>query len=163
MASILALACVLLWSAGTMLSACPVPQFEIEPNGLVIDEALVTPPLGLVTASRQCAASTVSFDISAAVDDPEGDRVFVFWYVNYDPDLGGIFQGNGDPSVAFPFDVCLEPAAQTDDTVLIEAVIMDRPPVRLDGPGARQTTEDGNVRILYWVVEIAEGDACCGG
>lgn len=156
------LAWLLLLTAGAMLSACPLPQYEIEPNGLTIDESLVAPPLGLTTAARQCAASTVSFDVSAAVDDPEGDDVLVFWYVNYDPALPTLHRKVGSPIEAFDLDVCDASVAPTEDRVLVEAVIMDRTPPVFDAERPRLPTGDGNLRILYWVVEISEGNACCG-
>lgn len=144
------------------LAACPLPLYEIEPNGLDVDEALVLPPLGLVSASRQCGASVVSFDVSAAVDDPDGDPVLVFWYVNYDPALPTLHKKVGSPAEAYDFDVCSAALAPTDNRLLVEAVIVDRTPPVFDAVRPRQPTGDGQLKLLYWVVEISEGNACCG-
>ena len=53
------------------------------------------------------------------------------------------------------------PAAITDDSVLVELIVMDRPPEAFTAAGARNTTDEGDLARLIWVVEIAVEGQCC--
>lgn len=156
-------ACFLLPLVATMLPGCPVPQFEVDPEHnrpIEVRDDLIDPPEGEVAAVRTCPSTVEEFRIGPAISDPDGDRLFVFWFVNFT--AGELGQPDAFDTREFTLDPCTHPDALTDDTLLVEAVIMDRPPEGFDAQGARQTTEDGDLVILRWFVEIAEG-SCCEG
>jgi hypothetical protein len=157
------LACGLLCVVAVTLSACPIPDFEVDP-GLnspisVLDE-LVVPPEGVLSATRTDPSLPVEFYVENALSDPDGDRLFTFWYVDYDPGEVGLWDAS--ETFDFTFDPCTHPKAGFDsaESVLVEAIVMDRPPAGFDAAGARETTEDGDLVRLFWVIEIAEGNAC---
>ncbi len=139
------------------LSACPLPDWEPQENvnlPLLVDERLAQPPPDLLT--QVCAGDSVTLDISNAVDDPQGDRVFVFWYVNY-------IEGQSVPISAsdveeFTFVPC-QTLNSREGLNEIEVFMMDRPPVAFNPDGARQVSEDGDLRRMYWMIPVGEG--CC--
>jgi hypothetical protein len=153
----------LLGLTAVTLSACPIPDFEIDP-GLnspieVLDE-LVVPPEGVLSATRTDPSLPVEFYLENALSDPDGDRLFIFWYVDYDAGEVGLWDAS--ETYEFTFDPCTHPKAGFDsaESVLVEAIVMDRPPAGFDAAGARETTEDGDLVRLFWVIELAEGNAC---
>ena len=146
-----------------MLNACPIPDFAVDPdlNQLIqVTDKLVVPPEGVLTAVRTNPSVPVEFYIEPAIEDPDGDRLYTFWYVNYDPGEVGLWDDT--ETFEFVFDPCTHPKAgfDTAETILVEAIVMDRPPAGFDAAGARETTENGDLVRLFWVVEIAEGNAC---
>jgi hypothetical protein len=157
------LACALLLCTAVMYSACPVPDFEIDPglnNPIEIQDELVTPPEGVLSATRTNPSLPVEFYIENALSDADGDRLYTFWYVDYDPGEVGLWDAS--ETFEFTFDPCTHPKAgfDTAESVLVEAIIMDRPPSGFDAAGARETTVDGDLLRLFWVIDIAEGNAC---
>ena len=56
------LACALLFCTAIMLSACPVPDFEIDPglnSPIEVQDELVTPQEGVLSATRTVSFATV--------------------------------------------------------------------------------------------------------
>lgn len=153
----------LLFCTAVMYSACPVPDFEIDPglnSPIEVQDNLVVPPEGVLSATRTNPSLPVEFTIENALSDLDGDRLYTFWYVDYDPGEVGLWDAS--ETFEFTFDPCTHPKAgfDTAESVLVEAIIMDRPPSGFDAAGARETTVDGDLVRLFWVIDIAEGNAC---
>ncbi|MGM0578023.1 MAG: hypothetical protein ACQEXJ_20015 [Myxococcota bacterium] len=152
---------LLLKVAVMTLTGCPIPDYEVDPQDnrpIQVRDDLVAPPEGAVAAVRSCPSTIEEFRIGPAISDPDDDRLFVFWFVDFTEGEQGVPDDDGPD---FDLDPC-NPTIRTEDSVLVEAVVMDRPPVGFDAQGARQTTDDGDLVILRWFVEIAEG-TCCEG
>jgi len=149
-----------LWAV--MSSACPIPDYEIDPElnaPVEIDPSLLQPPLDTsIKVALNCDTVPVEFRLDPAIFDPdEEDTLNVFWLVNNEDDIGNVDAIGYD----FDFDACSPPAAAAnDDYVRIEAFIMDRPPVAFDAAGVHTTTADGSLVRLSWDIEITERGEC---
>ena len=75
--------------------------------------------------------------------------------------LGDFLEDEPFDTFDFIFVPCTHPSAIVDDSVLIELIVMDRPPEAFTAAGARNTTDEGDLARLIWVVEIAEEGQCC--
>ena len=153
----------LLLCALVMITGCPYPDFQIDPEEntpIDVRDELLLPPEGIVSASRTCPSSPVEFMVGPAVEDPDGDTLHSFWYVNYEEGTGSTFRDSG--TLDFLFDPCTDPDAAPGGSVLVELILMDHPPAEFTTAGARTTTGDGDLVRFVWVVDIAEGGECCG-
>ena len=145
-----------------MVSACPIPSYEVDPelnNPVEVDSELVQPSMDTsVKVALNCDTVPVEFRLAPAIFEPDADdTINVFWLVNNEDDIGNVDAIGFD----FDFDPCSPPAsAADDDYIRIEAFIMDRPPAAFDAEGVHSTTEDGVVVRLSWDIEITERGVC---
>ena len=160
------LACGLLGLYGAMLvSACPLPTYDIDPELNLppeVDVTLVEPkePGKIVTGFLACGEE-LKFELKegAATTDPEGEDLFYTWFLNLDIDNQAELQsfiGTGDSLLLSP--CALVKQGLSDDVLLLEAYILDTEP---DGTN-RAPTDDGNVVVLRWTIELIEEGSCDG-
>ena len=82
-----------LWAV--MSSACPIPDYEIDPElnaPVEIDPSLLQPPLDTsIKVALNCDTVPVEFRLDPAIFDPdEDDTLNVFWLVNNEDDIGNV-------------------------------------------------------------------------
>ena len=149
-----------LWAV--MSSACPIPDYDIDPElnaAIEVDQALLQPPLDTsIKVALSCDTVPVEFRLEPALFDADADDTLnVFWLVNNEDDIGNVDAIGFD----FSFNPCSPPAAAADDDyVRIEVFIMDRPPLAFDAAGVHETTGDGHLVRLSWDIEITERGEC---
>lgn len=148
-----------------MCAGCPIPTWEVSENlaPFVADEGLVNPAEGWLDNQLACPAEAASplqeFSVAGAVEDPDGDRLYYHWYVDWSEEqyVDPLNDATGlDPDDRY---------TETDWALLcsdletpagiheVQVLITDRP--LLAARAQIQVEGTSNVRIV-WLLEVKE-------
>lgn len=158
------LAWLLLTATVAGLTSCLPPDFEIdqaENRPIKIDKSLLTiNPDRLIDISN---CQNLTFDVSTAVSDPDGDAIQTVWLVNYEPGLGAPPDAVGFQR--YTFRPCENPKFVERVPLTLELFVLDRRPESFDDADlaktivAPETTTDN----VVWFIKADSLDCCPGG
>lgn len=151
----------------SVVMACLPPDYEIAEvvNAPVrIDKRLLGVSPDTFHRLSGCPPPVLELDVSAALDNPDDDRLFSAWLVNYTPGLGARPDATSTTGPRpFVFNPCTNAKVLTGaDINTIELVILDRAPASFDtGDEVREivdpeTTSDN----VVWFIGV-EDLSCC--
>ncbi len=141
-------------------SACPLPVYDVDPelnSRPEVDYLDVSPAFGIIEVVLECGTQPVEFRLSPAASDPDGDELIVYWLVNEKDDFGLV----GQSTLDFTFDPCVSPkvAANDDNTLTIEAAILDAQPATINVGGVRKAAQESGVYLL-WTIQTSGSVPC---
>ena len=139
------------------------PEYKVAPETnapVTIDQELVNVPVGDFRTWGGCP-DVFSLDITNALDNPDGDELFIIWFVNYEP---GLQQSTAElDTTEFVFDPCTNPKVVTGiPPNEIEVWVMDRKPLSLNNADDARTLTDPDTTVAKatWQFYV-EDDTCC--
>lgn len=145
------LACALLSTLG---AGCPYPQPVFEDNRPFEIVSLTPAQDQTVYLNRACPPAQDRVTLSVDMDDPDGDELRFYYYVNYK-------EGSASPPDQYEFpdfvvDAC-NPELNQDKPNIIEVLVMDRAPV--ESP-PRTVSDGGYWQIIDWTIFLTAGTSC---
>ena len=157
------LARLLLWACVVAgLGSCLPPDFEIDTavnRPIEIDKSLLTiNPDRFIDVSN---CQNLTFDVTTAVSDPDGDPIETVWLVNYEPGLGT--QPDAVGFLRYTFRPCSSPLVPGVPLTL-ELFVLDRRPLSFDDADEAKTIVDPATTTdnVVWFIG-ADALTCCGG
>lgn len=160
----LALAWLLLWATVAGLMSCLPPDFEIdaaENRPIAIDKSLLTiNPDRFIDVSN---CQNLTFDVSTAVSDPDGDAIQTVWLVNYEPGLGAPPDAVG--FLRYTFRPCENPKLEPGIPLTLELFVLDRRPESFDDADLAKTIVDPETTTdnVVWFIGADDLSCCPGG
>lgn len=159
-----ALAWLLLTATVAGLVSCLPPDFEIdqaENRPIKIDKSLLTiNPDRLIDISN---CQNLTFDVSTAISDPDGDAIQTVWLVNYEPGLGAPPDAVGFQR--YTFRPCENPKFVERVPLTLELFVLDRRPESFDDADLAKTIVDPETTTdnVVWFIKADSLDCCPGG
>ena len=134
--------------------APPVEEAPQTNRPLVVDLEGVSPSPNETQFLAQ--GQSKEFSISGAVQDPDGDSLYTYWYLypSGSPDAENVW-----PTAIYSFDPCSEDIAP-DTTWLLEAVVSDR---QRNHPWehTHDFPDEANwMTVAWWWIEVQVGGEC---
>ena len=140
------------------------PEYEVAPDlnlAVTLDPALLSEPLNVFHTWSGCP-EVFTLDIEQAVSNPDGDRLFVFWFVNYQ---AGLVQSiDAIDTDEFVFDPCTHPKVRVGTGLpnVIEVLVLDRLPASLANADTARVIVDPETTTATatWFFHV-EDTTCC--
>jgi hypothetical protein len=145
------------------LGACLPPDFEIDAaknQPIQIDKSLLTiNPDRFIDVSN---CQNLTFDVSTAVSDPDGDEIQTVWLVNYEPGLGA--PPDAVSFLRYTFRPCENPKFVAGVPLTLELFVLDRRPESFDDADLAKTIVDPETTTdsVVWFIG-ADALLCCPG
>ena len=159
-----ALFLLLVWG----MSACLPPDFEIAPaenRPVRILRGLLQVSPDVFHRLSGCPPPALELDVATAVENPDGDRLYTAWLVNYVPGQGSRPDATSTTGPRpFLFDPCTNPKVLTGAQInTIELIVLDRAPVSFDTGEDVKTIVDPDTTLdtVVWFIGV-EDLSCCG-
>jgi hypothetical protein len=133
-------------------------QYE-ENHSFVIDYAELDPPPGLKTL--ECSQDVIPFDPSGGLTDPDGDKLYWYWFVNYKSEQPSA-PFSLDPSGSLELTRCPVPTGFSEGFNVLELVVHDRKP----GASTLEVhngSGEGNTLIILWTIDMRTCDCATVG
>jgi hypothetical protein len=132
------------------LAACAVDEAPAAVNHApIVDYEALQPAMGspLVMDCSEDDGSQLTFALSNALDDPDGDALHVLWYVNYSPENPTAPDSDDPQSLTV---TCFD--SLVAGTNVVEALVMDRPSEGNTAAALRRVEAGGYALHLVWPV-----------
>lgn len=158
------LAWLLLTATVAGLVSCLPPDFEIdqaENRPIKIDKSLLTiNPDRFIDVSN---CQNLTFDVSTAVSDPDGDAIQTVWLVNYEPGLGA--PPDAVSFLRYTFRPCENPKLEPGIPLTLELFVLDRRPASFDDADLAKTIVDPETTTdnVVWFIGADDLSCCPGG
>jgi hypothetical protein len=147
--------------------ACLPPDYEIAEvvNAPVdIDKRLLAVSPDAFHRLSGCPPPALELDVSSALSNPDDDRLFSAWLVNYTPGLGARPDATSTTGPRpFVFNPCTNAKVLTGaDINTIELVVLDRAPASFDtGDEVRVIVDPETTSVnVVWFIGV-EDLSCC--
>jgi hypothetical protein len=146
------------------LCACLPPDFEIDTaknQPVQIDKSLLTiNPDRFIDVSN---CQNLTFDVSTAVSDPDGDEIQTVWLVNYEQGLGSPPDAVG--FLRYTFRPCENPKLVAGVPLTLELFVLDRRPLSFDDADEAKTLVDPETTTdnVVWFIGADDLSCCQGG
>ena len=154
---------LLLLAAGAPAQCLWPPQYQVAPivnEPVTIDPELLNVPTDAFYTWSGCP-DVFSLDITNAIKNPDGDQLFIAWFVNYQ---SGLQQSIEDRDTAeYVFDPCKNAKVVTGSPPnIIEVWVLDRPPLSQNNADDFRTLIDPDTTVAKatWFFDV-EDETCC--